>query len=117
MIVGCCAWRGSANTADAIITTGPRIVVLACTNDLAIGRLQIEAELAAIRRFLLDLLARCPVGEWLSVASLVEYLKKHDSCFLIPKKPQFKHERDRKQGRYSNFYESKRRWGDEIDIN
>lgn len=74
-------------------------------------------DFAAIRRFLLDLLAHCPVGEWLSVASLVEYLKKHDSYFLIPKKPQFKHERDRKQGRYSNFYESKRRWGDEIDIN
>ena len=73
-------------------------------------------DFAAIRRFLLDLLAHCPVGEWLSVASLVEYLKKHDRYFLIPKKPQFKHERDRKQGRYSNFYESKRRWGDEIDI-
>ena len=31
-------------------------------------------DFAAIRRFLLDLLARCPTGEWLSVASLVEYL-------------------------------------------
>ena len=73
-------------------------------------------DFAAVRRSLLDLLARCPAGEWLSVASLVEHLKKNDRYFLIPRKPQFKHDWDRKEGRYGNFHESKDTWGHEIDV-
>lgn len=74
-------------------------------------------DFTAIRRFLLDLLARSPSGEWLSVASLVEYLKENHRYFLIPKKPRFKNKWDVKEGRYGNFHESKDRWGYEIDIN
>ncbi len=76
-----------------------------------------KLDFTAVRRSLLNLLARCPAGEWLSVASLVEYLKKNDRYFLIPKKPQFRHERDRTMGRYGNFRESKDAWGNEIEIN
>jgi hypothetical protein len=70
----------------------------------------------AIRRFLLGLLTECPSGEWLSVASLVEHLKKHHRYFLIPAKPRFKHEHEARYGRYGNFHESKEAWGHEIDI-
>jgi len=73
-------------------------------------------DFTAVRRFLLDLLARCPAGEWLSVESLVAYLKKNHRYFLIPKKPQVKKQWGRKEGRYSNFHESERQWGHEIDI-
>jgi len=73
-------------------------------------------DFTAVRRFLLDLLVRCPVGEWLNVASFVEYLKKNHRYFLIPKKPQIKNKWDRKGGRYANFHESKDHWGHEIDI-
>jgi len=73
-------------------------------------------DFAAIRRFLLDLLARCPTGEWLSVASLVEYLKTDHRYFLIPKKPQLKNKWDKDNGRYGNFRESKHQWGHEIAI-
>ena len=74
-------------------------------------------DFAAARRFLLNLLAECPPGQWLSTASLVEYLKKHHRYFLIPKKPQYKHPRDAQGGRYGNFHESKKdAWGHEIDI-
>ena len=68
-------------------------------------------DFTAVRRFLLDLLARCTVGEWLSVASLVEYLKKNHPYFLIPKKPKVKNQRDRSAERYGNFHESTERWG------
>lgn len=70
----------------------------------------------AARRFLLELLAKCPSGEWLSTASLVEHLKKHHRYFLIPAKPRYQYPQDAQRGRYGNFYESKDRWGSEIDI-
>ena len=73
-------------------------------------------DFTAIRRFLLELLSGCPVGQWLSVAALVEYLKQHHRYFLIPRKPQFNKEWDKKKGRYGNFYESKDEWGHEIEI-
>ena len=73
-------------------------------------------DFTAVRRFLLDMLVRCPAGEWLSVASLVEHLKKDHPYFLIPKKPQVKNKWDRNKGRYSNFHESKHHWGHEINI-
>ncbi len=75
-----------------------------------------QLDFAAIRRFLLDLLARCPTGEWLSVASFVEYLKQEHRYFLIPKNPQFKNKWEQQNGRYGNFHESKQHWGHEIDI-
>jgi len=76
-------------------------------------------DFTAIRRFLLDLLSQCPAGEWLSTASLIEYLKKKHRYFLIPKKPEFKEQWDQKRGRYDNFRESPKResWGDYIAIN
>ena len=73
-------------------------------------------DFAAVRRFLLGLLAECPCGQWLSTASLVEHLKKHHRYFLIPAKPRFKNEHDARSGRYGNFHESKDAWGHEIDI-
>lgn len=69
----------------------------------------------SIRRFLLDLLGRCPTGDWLSTASLVEYLKTNHRYFLIPKKLKFERQ-SRFDRRYSNFHESKDRWGYEIEI-
>ncbi len=74
-------------------------------------------DFTAVRRFLLELFAQCPAGEWLSVPSLVEHLKKDHPYFLIPKKPQVKEKRNRFGGRYGNFRESKDRWGDGIEIN
>jgi hypothetical protein len=73
-------------------------------------------DFAAIRRFLLGVLAECPSGQWLSTAALVEHLKKHHRYFLIPAKPRYKHEQDSRSGRYGNFHESKEPWGHEIDI-
>lgn len=69
-------------------------------------------DFAAARRFLLELLAECPPGEWFSTASLVEHLKKHHRYFLIPEKPKFKTEYDARQGRYGNFHESKGPWSE-----
>lgn len=63
------------------------------------------------RRFLLDLLAECPPGQWFSTTSLVEHLKKHHPYFLIPEKPSFKTKYDAQQGRYGNFQERKEEWG------
>jgi hypothetical protein len=73
-------------------------------------------DFSAVRRFLLELLAKCPSGHWLCVSSLVEHLKKHHRYFLIPAKPQFKKEHEARYGRYGNFHESKDAWGYEIDI-
>lgn len=70
----------------------------------------------AIRRFLLQLLAECPTGCWLSTASLVQHLREQHPYFLIPKKPKFKDEWNRRQGRYGNFNESKDHWGHDIVI-
>jgi hypothetical protein len=75
-------------------------------------------DFTAIRKSLLKVLAICPTGEWLSVASLVEYLKAKDRYFLIPKKPQFKDKWSEGKGRYQNFRESKKNlWGYEIQVN
>lgn len=68
-------------------------------------------DFTAARRFLLELLAGCPPGQWFSTESLVEHLKKHHRYFLIPEKPRFKNEYDARQGRYGNFHESKDGWG------
>ena len=73
-------------------------------------------DFAAIRRFLLALLAKCPTGQWLSTASLVRYLKQNQRYFLIPQKPRFKDKWGHSQGRYGNFYESKQAWGNDITI-
>jgi hypothetical protein len=69
-------------------------------------------DFGAIRRFLLRLLAECPAGQWLSTSSLVVYLKQHHRYFLIPAKPRFKHQWEEQYGRYGNFYESAKQWGD-----
>ncbi len=73
-------------------------------------------DFSAVRRFLLELLAECPSGQWLSTASLVDHLKNHHRYFLIPAKPRFKNAYDARSGRYGNFHESKDAWGYEIDI-
>jgi len=73
-------------------------------------------DFAAIRRFLLGLLAKCPTGQWLSTASLVRYLKQNHRYFLIAQKPRFKDKWGHLQGRYDNFYESKSAWGNDITI-
>jgi len=70
----------------------------------------------AIRRFLFDQLAQCDSGVWYQVADLVHYLKMEAPYFLIPEKPTYKYARDKGQGRYGTFRESKNYWGHEIDI-
>jgi hypothetical protein len=67
----------------------------------------------AARRFLLERLAECPPGQWLSTASLVEHLKQHHRYFLIPQKPRYKHQHDARAGRYQNFHEGKDSYGHE----
>ena len=73
-------------------------------------------DFTAIRRFLLGLLVRCGTGQWLSVASFVEYLKANHRYFLVPKNPQMKNKWDRDKGRYQNFREGKDYWSRDIEI-
>ncbi len=73
-------------------------------------------DFTAVRRFLLGMLAECPIDQWMNISSFIEHLKKHHRYFLIPAKPRFKHEREASYGRYGNFHESKDPWGYEIDI-
>lgn len=70
-----------------------------------------------VRRFLLNLLAELPTGEWLSTASLIAFLKEHHPYFLIPKKPQFKNKWEQKAGRYDNFREGHPYSGSQVVIN
>lgn len=70
-------------------------------------------DFGAARRFLLERLAECPPGQWLSTASLVQHLKAHHRYFLIPERPPYKHPRDASAGRYQNFHESKDSYGHE----
>lgn len=71
---------------------------------------------AKIRKFLLNYLANCESGRWYSVKSLINYLKKEQPYFLIPRKFNVKNEYDDKE-RYSNFKENKdRKWGESIKI-
>lgn len=74
-------------------------------------------DFAAIRRFVLELLAKCPTGQWLSTASLVRYLKQNHRYFLIPQKL-LKDKWGNRPARYGNFSESesKSEWGKTIPI-
>ncbi len=73
-------------------------------------------DFTAVRRFLLQRLAECPVGQWLSTASLIADLKKNHRYFLIPAKPTFAKKSESERGRYGNFHEGKEWWGHEINI-
>lgn len=57
------------------------------------------------RIFLFDLLKSCECDVWYSTASLVAYLKNKHPYFLIPKKPKYKNNYGKKDGRYGNFKE------------
>lgn len=66
-------------------------------------------DIAAIRRFLLDLLTGCEAGVWYSTASLVAYLKANHPYFLIPET--LKPDRWGKvPERYSTFHDGPNRW-------
>jgi len=68
-----------------------------------------DLDFVPIRRFLLDLLKNCPPGEWVSVASLVAYLKAKYPYFLIPEKiPTDRW--GKRVARYGNFYDGPERW-------
>ena len=73
---------------------------------------------ARVRRHLLELVAHCPGGVWLSTASLVEHLRRNDPWFLIPREiPAAARESGSRAGRYGNFIERKRGdWGDRKTI-
>jgi hypothetical protein len=73
---------------------------------------------AKVRQHLLDLLARCPSGAWLSTASLIEHLRRNDPWFLIPKEiPVAVRDSGPGRGRYGNFIERKRGdWGNRKPI-
>jgi len=62
------------------------------------------------RQFLMNTLSQCQSGVWFSTASLIQHLKKYHPFFLIPKKPRYKYPYDKKDGRYGNFREGKKRW-------
>ena len=65
------------------------------------------------RRCLLDLLSQCEVGQWLSVASWVAYLKEHHPYFLIPEEPPAYQLgwKETSRSRYGNFRERERWYG------
>jgi hypothetical protein len=65
------------------------------------------------RRFLLDLLCECEVGAWLSVPSLVAYLKANHRYFLIPKEPPAYRVgwKETSRTRYGNFHERESWYG------
>jgi hypothetical protein len=67
----------------------------------------------AVRRFLLDRLSQCEVGEWLSVASLIGYLREHDPYFLIPEEPPAYRLgwNETSRSRYANFLERENQYG------
>jgi hypothetical protein len=67
----------------------------------------------SVRRHLLALLDRCPIGVWLSAAALIEHLQLHDPWFLIPQKVSEQARTSTlREGRYGNFVERKRGdWG------
>jgi hypothetical protein len=71
-----------------------------------------------VRRHLLEVLARCPVGVWLSTASLIEHLHLNDPWFLIPKEISAAvRAGGPSKGRYGNFIERKRGdWGNRTPI-
>jgi hypothetical protein len=73
---------------------------------------------AKVRRYLLELLARCQPGIWLSTASLSEHLRANDPWFLIPKEiPTAVRADGPSKGRYGNFIERKRGdWGNQTAI-
>ena len=51
------------------------------------------------------MLKKCPVGEWVSTKSLVDYLKTNHPYFFIPKNIPEKDRFGKPVGRYDNFYE------------
>ena len=57
------------------------------------------------RIFLFHCLKSCKPGVWYETASLIQYLKKTHPFFLIPGKPAFRHQWEKEQGRYCNFFE------------
>ena len=57
------------------------------------------------RIFLFHCLKSCKPGVWYETASLIQYLKKTHPFFLIPEKPAFRHQWEKEQGRYCNFFE------------
>jgi len=63
-----------------------------------------------IRQFLLDFLKTCPPNQWLSVESLVAYLKAEHPYFLIPKTKPKVDKWGHAITRYDNFFESKEQW-------
>jgi len=69
-----------------------------------------------VRRTLLEILSHCRPSTWYETVSLVRHMKEQNPWFLIPEKPGYKYQTDRKAGRYGNFHESKERWGHEIKI-
>lgn len=60
---------------------------------------------APVRRFLLELLARCQMDTWLSTDALVAYLKAEHPHFIIPNGPQI-NTWGQPAARYDNFHES-----------
>jgi hypothetical protein len=66
---------------------------------------------AKIRSFLFTLLKECESGQWYSTSSLVDYLKKEHTFFLIPEKPNSKYKWEKIDNRYVNFVETKKEWG------
>jgi hypothetical protein len=63
-----------------------------------------------IRQFLLSALKNCPPNQWLSVESLVAYLKANHPYFLIPKTAPTVDKWGHAITRYGNFYEGKEQW-------
>ncbi len=59
-----------------------------------------------IRMFLLDILRKCPAGQWFSTESLIAYLKTNFPYFLIPQSAPKVDRWGNPTSRYANFHES-----------
>lgn len=57
------------------------------------------------RRNIFDHLKNYLPGVWYSTVSFIRRMKELDPYFLIPEKPRYKHQRDKRNGRYCNFSE------------
>ncbi len=77
-----------------------------------------SVDFAEARSLLLETLAECDPGEWLSTASLVAYFKAHHPYFLIPENPltQRGYGKPEPVSRYKSFYENIDRWNRDGDL-
>ncbi|MCF7740398.1 MAG: hypothetical protein K9N00_01260 [Candidatus Marinimicrobia bacterium] len=68
------------------------------------------------RNKLLEILSKLETDKWYSTESLINYMHENHPYFLISRKPKYKYESDKKQGRYVNFKEWNTKTNHQKDI-